>query len=47
MRSGRDGLGLALLRIEAVERGGPFACADAALAPRIPAWMRLPTREKG
>ena len=46
MRSGRDGLGLALLRIEAVERGGPFACGEAALAPRIPAWMRLPAREK-
>lgn len=46
MRSGRDGLGLALLRIEAVERGGPFACGDAALAPRIPAWMRLPAREQ-
>ena len=47
MRSGRDGLGLALLRIEAVERGGPFGCGDAVLAPRIPAWMRLPARETG
>jgi hypothetical protein len=45
MRSGRDDFGLALLRIEAVERGGPFACGDAALVPRIPAWMRLPARE--
>jgi folate-binding protein YgfZ len=46
MRSGRDGLGLALLRIEAVERGAPFACGGAMLVPRIPAWMRLPAREK-
>jgi folate-binding protein YgfZ len=46
MRSGRDDFGLALLRIETVERGGPFACGDAALVPRIPAWMRLPAREK-
>lgn len=44
MRSGRDDAGLALLRIEALERG-PFRCGDAALAPRIPAWMRLPARE--
>jgi folate-binding protein YgfZ len=46
IRSGRDGLGLALLRIEAVERGGPFACGEATLAPRIPAWMTLPAREQ-
>ncbi|WP_237215161.1 CAF17-like 4Fe-4S cluster assembly/insertion protein YgfZ [Falsiroseomonas oryziterrae] len=45
MRSGRDGLGLALLRIEAVEAGGTLACGEAALTPRIPAWMRLPARE--
>lgn len=46
MRSGRDGLGLALLRIEAVEAGGALACGEAALVPRIPAWMRLPAREQ-
>jgi folate-binding protein YgfZ len=45
MRSGRDDAGLALLRIEALERG-PFRCGEAALAPRIPAWMRLPAREE-
>jgi folate-binding protein YgfZ len=44
MRSGRDGLGLALLRIEAAERGGPMACGEAVLTPRIPAWMTLPAR---
>jgi folate-binding protein YgfZ len=41
MRSGRDGLGLALLRIEAA-RAPSLACADAVLTPRIPDWMRLP-----
>ncbi|WP_270938541.1 CAF17-like 4Fe-4S cluster assembly/insertion protein YgfZ [Falsiroseomonas oryzae] len=45
MRSGRDGLGLALLRIDAVEQGGRFACGDAVLTPRIPGWMKLPARE--
>ncbi len=45
MRSGRDGLGLALLRIEAVEAGGAMACGEAALTPRIPGWMTLPARE--
>ena len=46
MRSGRDGLGLALLRIEAAEAAGPMACGDAVLTPRIPAWMTLPAREQ-
>jgi hypothetical protein len=45
MRSGRDRFGLALLRIEAAEAGGPLACGAAVLIPRIPRWMRLPTRE--
>ena len=45
MRSARDGAGLALLRIEAVEAGGPFRSGEAVLTPRVPAWMRLPTRE--
>lgn len=41
MRSGRDGLGLALLRLEAL-RGGTLECGSARLAPEVPAWMRLP-----
>jgi folate-binding protein YgfZ len=45
MRSARDGLGLALLRIEAAEAGAPLRCAEATLTPRIPGWMRLPSRE--
>jgi len=45
MRSCRDGLGLALLRIEALGRA-PLRAAGAALTPRIPAWMRLPAREQ-
>lgn len=44
MRSGGDGQGLALLRIDALDRG-PFSAGAARLVPRIPAWMRLPARE--
>jgi folate-binding protein YgfZ len=41
MRSGRDGRGIALLRLEALDAPS-LACAEATLMPRIPAWMRLP-----
>ena len=44
MRSGRDGLGMALLRLEALE-GRALRCGEAALTPRVPAWMVLPKRE--
>jgi hypothetical protein len=43
IRSGRDGIALALLRIEAAEAGGTLTCGAAALRPLIPAWMRLAT----
>jgi hypothetical protein len=29
-----------------VEAGGALACGEAALTPRIPAWMKLPAREQ-
>jgi hypothetical protein len=45
MRSGQEGLGLALLRIEAVEASGAFKAGDAVLTPRVPGWMKLPARE--
>jgi folate-binding protein YgfZ len=41
MRSGRDGLGMALLRLTAA-RAPALACGEAVLTPRIPDWMRLP-----
>jgi hypothetical protein len=41
MRSSRDGLGLALLRIEPVREGKALAAGDATLVPLRPAWMRL------
>jgi folate-binding protein YgfZ len=44
MRSGRGAQGLALLRIEALDRA-PLAAGGATLAPRIPAWMSLPARQ--
>ncbi|MEI6158833.1 MAG: folate-binding protein [Roseococcus sp.] len=40
MRSGRDGLGMALLRLSALE--APLHCGEARLSARIPAWMKLP-----
>ena len=40
MRSGRERMGLALLRLDSL--GQPLRCGDATLTPRIPAWMRLP-----
>jgi folate-binding protein YgfZ len=45
MRSGRDGLGMALLRIEAATDAAPLSAGQAVLRPRIPGWMRLPARE--
>ncbi len=38
MRSGRAGLGLALLRLDAAEAGS-LACGHAVLRPAVPAWM--------
>lgn len=40
MRSGRDRLGLALLRLDAL--GEALECGAARLTPLVPAWMRLP-----
>ena len=45
MRSGRDGQGMALIRLDALDRA-PFRAGDALLTPRIPGWMRLPAREQ-
>jgi folate-binding protein YgfZ len=41
MRSSRDGLGLALLRIEPVREGKILAAGQSILVPVRPAWMRL------
>ncbi|MCO6417210.1 folate-binding protein [Siccirubricoccus sp. KC 17139] len=42
MRSGREGEGIALLRLEALD-GRPLVCGEAALTPRPPGWMALAT----
>ena len=42
MRSSRDGVGLALLRLEAVADGRSLAVGDASVVPIAPDWMRLP-----
>ena len=40
MRSSRDDLGLAQLRIDALAQ--PLECGQARLTPRLPDWLRLP-----
>ncbi len=40
MRSSRDDLGLAALRVDALAQ--PLECGAARLTPRLPAWLRLP-----
>ena len=40
MRSGRDRLGLASLRLDALEES--LRCGESVLTPRVPKWMRLP-----
>jgi hypothetical protein len=42
MRSGRDGLGLAILRLEHLEAPS-LTAGESRLNPRRPGWMRLPT----
>ena len=47
MRSAVPGLGLALLRLDAIE-AGDLACSEAVLHPAPPAWMQLaPVRLAG
>jgi len=41
MRSGRDGRGIALLRLEALGVEG-LACGGARLVPEVPGWMKVP-----
>ena len=40
MRSARDGIGLATLRLDAIQ--SRLRCGAAILTPRVPAWMKLP-----
>jgi hypothetical protein len=42
MRSSRDGVGLALLRLEAVTRNGELLTGDTKLKAVAPDWVRLP-----
>jgi tRNA-modifying protein YgfZ len=41
MRSGRDGMGLALLRLEAVAESKPLTAAGAKLTPQKPDWAKF------
>jgi folate-binding protein YgfZ len=42
MRSSRDGRGLAVIRLEALERGVPITWEQSVLTPHVPGWMQLP-----
>jgi folate-binding protein YgfZ len=42
MRSSRDGMGIALLRLEAVAASRTLSIGDSVIAPTAPGWMRLP-----
>jgi folate-binding protein YgfZ len=42
MRSGRDEIGLAVLRLDRLGTG--LTCGEAGLIARVPGWMRLPER---
>lgn len=42
MRSSRDGIGLALLRLEAIGKRTPLLVGDTVVEPMTPAWMQLP-----
>src|SRR5205085_709873 len=46
MRSSRDGLGLALLRLDAVAAGQPLSAGGATLTPIQPDWMRVEAEQE-
>src|SRR5437868_981048 len=46
MRSSRDGIGLALLRLEAVAAGQPLSAGGATLTPIQPDWMRVEAEQE-
>jgi hypothetical protein len=46
MRSGRDVLGLALVRLEYLD-SGPLIAGASRVTPRVPEWMRLPEGTEG
>ncbi len=47
MRSGRNGVGLALLRLDALRDGGPITAGETVLTPVVPEWLSLSTVTPG
>lgn len=47
LRGGAGGLALALIRLEALAKGGTLSAGDAAIVPLPPAWLALPSGESG
>ena len=43
MRSSRDGIGLAVLRLDTLAAGRPLSAGETMLVPQQPAWLRLET----
>ena len=41
IRSGRDGLAVALVRLEALEAGGPLIAGEATVRPQRPDWAKF------
>ncbi|MFY7959602.1 MAG: folate-binding protein, partial [Elsteraceae bacterium] len=39
MRSGVDGIGVALLRLEALRKDGPVTAGSTVLSPQVPGWV--------
>ncbi len=44
MKTSVDGIGLALIRLEALSDGIPFSCGGATLTPQIPDWVVFQTK---
>lgn len=47
VRSGREGRAIALLRLDALARGGTLSAGAARLRPDLPGWLALPARQTG
>ena len=45
MRSSRDGIGIALLRLDAIQQGVPLSAESTAISPLRPSWMRIETEQ--
>ncbi len=47
MRTALKGQGIAMIRLEALQKPLPFSCEGATVIPYVPDWMILPTQSEG